>query len=109
MAFFQNHVIGAPRSYYRCTDAVRPDVWFEPVQVWEVRAADFSVSPVYSAAWGHVEAGKGVSLRFPRFLRIRDDKTPEEATSSAQVAELYQKQVLASGSNGAALDIEEDY
>jgi DNA ligase 1 len=32
----------------------KPDVWFEPKIVWEVLAADLSLSPVYTAAHGLV-------------------------------------------------------
>lgn len=86
--------IQVPKSYYvydSSNSNASPDVWFEPTTVFEVLTADLSLSPVYKAA--SQEYGKGISLRFPRFIRVRDDKGIEEATKSTEVSDLYERQV----------------
>ncbi|KAK4051805.1 hypothetical protein OIV83_002510 [Microbotryomycetes sp. JL201] len=70
---------------------LRPSVWFKPSEVWEIRGADFTLSPVYPAA-AQFLGERGVSVRFPRFIKIREDKLIEQATSSEQLAGLYEKQ-----------------
>lgn len=73
-----------------------PDVWFEPQEVWEMAFADITLSPTYTAAIGLVSDERGLSLRFPRFLKVRDDKSIDEATTSDYLALLWRKQAARS-------------
>jgi len=77
---------------YMVTDNFKCDVWFDAQQVWEVKCADLTISPAHMAGIGRVHPEKGIALRFPRFIRIRDDKGPTDGTNSEQVAELYSGQ-----------------
>jgi len=52
----------------------------------------YHISPTYTAAIGLVSDEKGLSLRFPRFLKKRDDKGIEEASTSEFLAGLWRKQ-----------------
>ncbi|KAF9382853.1 hypothetical protein CPB97_006899 [Podila verticillata] len=105
----KEHVIPEPKSYYVLGEGNKPDVWFAPVRVWEIKCADLSVSPVYKAAVGIVDSTKGISLRFPRFIRIRDDKSPENATSSEQIAEMYNDQKLNTVKNDTSMGVDMDF
>ena len=74
----------------RVDSHVPADVWFEPSQVVEVLSAELTVSPNHTAGWGQLKEDAGLSMRFPRFTgRWRDDKEPQDATTTQQLVELY--------------------
>ncbi|KFY61838.1 hypothetical protein V497_02721 [Pseudogymnoascus sp. VKM F-4516 (FW-969)] len=85
------NVLGSKPSYVDYTGGY-PDVWFEPQEVWEMAFADITISPVYTAAIGLVSEERGLSLRFPRFLKKREDKGIDEASTSDFLAGLWRKQ-----------------
>ncbi|PQE06872.1 hypothetical protein CJF31_00010982 [Rutstroemia sp. NJR-2017a BVV2] len=107
-------VIDRPKPFYSHSSGNQhqPDVWFEPKYVWEVKTADLTLSPRYKAACKEgIDKGgeKGISLRFPRFMRVRDDKKPAMATTSRQVAEMYRKQESVTKSKGPSVDDDFEY
>ncbi|CAJ1936393.1 unnamed protein product [Cylindrotheca closterium] len=97
-ASLNEHKLETKSSQYNVDEGLDCDVWFDAVQVWEIKAADLSKSSLHRGAIGKTgEAGRGIGLRFPRFERIRDDKKPEDATSSDQVLDIYYNQDTVKG------------
>ncbi len=73
-----------------CHKNLYPDVWVKPSLVVEVTADEITLSPLHSA--GQIDDRSGFALRFPRFVRYRDDKTAYEITDIDEVRELFQQQ-----------------
>ncbi|MBI2125555.1 ATP-dependent DNA ligase [Candidatus Woesearchaeota archaeon] len=61
---------------------IKPEVWFEPAIVVEVLAAEITKSPSHAL---------GLALRFPRFVKLRDDKKAEQATTSKEIKQMYKE------------------
>ena len=94
---------------YNVSDVLAPDVWFSAKVVWELQAADLSKSSVHSGAIGKVDPNRGIGLRFPRFIRERDDKKAESATNAEQIADMYNSQdSLGEGGKGGGGDDDDD-
>lgn len=83
---------------YRCLHN-NIDAWFNPAMVWEIKGADISISPKHTSAWCKVASDKGLSIRFPRFIRIRPDKKPQESTAPEQIVQMYYDQSSVEGNN----------
>ncbi|KUG21010.1 MAG: ATP-dependent DNA ligase [Methanomicrobiaceae archaeon] len=69
------------------------EVTFEPEYVFEVGYSEIQTSPNYSS---------GFALRFPRFVRLRDDKSVDEIETLDLIRERHRRQ---SGSGGGFEEI----
>ena len=85
------YIIKEPRSDYEVGN-MTVDVWFDAKMVWEIKTADLSMGPIYTAAKNLTSENRGISLRFPRFIRVRPDKKPEEATNSEEILKMFRDQ-----------------
>ena len=67
-----------------CTKNMSPDFVAKDPKlspVWEITGAEFSKAEIHTA--------DGISIRFPRVTKIRDDKTWETATSLEELKNLF--------------------
>lgn len=62
-----------------------PDVWVKPKYVIEINADEITRSPT------HVAAG-GLALRFPRLVKFREEKKPEDATTETEITRMFKAQ-----------------
>jgi DNA ligase-1 len=86
------HVV--KKQHARVNSLMEPDVWFTPAIVLEVAADELTLSPLHTCCRAAIRPDSGLALRFPRFTgKWREDKSPEDATTSQEALEMYQKQL----------------
>jgi DNA ligase-1 len=74
----------------RVVNVIKTDVWVVPRYVLELQADEVSRSKMHPA--GRTDGGSGYALRFPRIVKERSERRPEDATSVEEVIELYNMQ-----------------
>lgn len=74
---------GKPKEYADVDKALVPDVWVEPKLVVEIAGDDLTRSPNHAA---------GYAVRFPRLVGIREDKSPQEATTNDEIEQMFKNQ-----------------
>ncbi|RYR11308.1 hypothetical protein Ahy_B05g079772 isoform D [Arachis hypogaea] len=84
-----SQVIPGPKRYYRYGDKMKPDVWFEASEVWEVKAADLTISPVHRAAVGIVDSDKVAEM----YNVQKATQTKEKETTKQDGSESPKKQI----------------
>lgn len=86
-----SHLVKKPHRLVN--SAMQADFWFEPSLVLEVKGAEITLSPTHTCAWEQVRKGSGLAIRFPRYTgKVRQDKAPEDATTSEEMLALYNLQ-----------------
>ena len=83
-----------PEKSHKVRSKMPADYWFEPGVVLEVLGAEITISPIHTAASGRFREGSGLAIRFPRFTgKVREDKSPREATTTEELVEMHSKQL----------------
>jgi DNA ligase-1 len=65
---------------------LKPDVWVEPKHVAEIAFDDITISSQHTCMQRN---GRGYALRFPRFVKLREDKGIYEASTAAEVENIF--------------------
>jgi DNA ligase-1 len=78
----------------RVDSKIVADTWFVPGLVIEVIGAEITLSPIHTSGLNSIRPGAGLAVRFPRFTgRYRNEKSPEDSTSTEEVLEMYRNQL----------------
>ena len=74
-----------PKEYALVDKIYTPDFWVSPSLVLEIAGDDLTVSSKH---------GAGIAVRFPRLVKIREDKSVREITTVKELQQMYKNQSL---------------
>ncbi|MEM2905878.1 MAG: ATP-dependent DNA ligase [Candidatus Bathyarchaeia archaeon] len=77
----------------RVNALMKADFWFVPKMVLEVIGDEITLSPLHTAGLGAIRPGSGLAIRFPRLIKFREERAPEDATTVKEIVEMYHSQL----------------
>ncbi|MDD5022930.1 MAG: ATP-dependent DNA ligase [Candidatus ainarchaeum sp.] len=63
-----------------------PDFWVKPKYVVEIAFDEITQSPTHTCG---MENDKGYALRFPRIVKLREDRSENEVTTTKEIIDMY--------------------
>jgi DNA ligase-1 len=88
---FKPHIIKHRHS--RVESIMEPDYWITPAKVLEVIGDEITLSPMHVCGMDMIKKGSGLAIRFPRLVKFRDDRAPEDATTVKEIVDMYKSQL----------------
>lgn len=68
---------------------LEPDFWVKPKYVITVAADEITLSPMHTCG---LVGETGYALRFPRMMSLREDKGPQEITTTKEIIQMFEMQ-----------------
>ena len=81
----QKLAVSEKPTEYEVHKNLTPDTWVKPSLVVEILADEITKSPIHAA---------GLALRFPRLIKFRDDKDPDQITTLKELEGLFEMQKI---------------
>jgi DNA ligase-1 len=77
----------------RINSLIEADYWFMPAKVLEVIGDEITLSPLHTCGFNLIREGSGLAIRFPRLVKFREDRAPEDATTVKEIVGMYKSQL----------------
>jgi len=105
--YLKDYTIYYTPNNYKLGD-YKPDVLFTPKIIVQVKSFFVCLNQSSAVAYDLIQEDFGISLRFPRILRIREDKKLRQICTTEKMIDLYKSQDFTQDIDYEQLNLEED-